>query len=47
MLKIPGLSRREVFAALSLPAANALTGAANAAAPADAGAFGDVCFLTP
>jgi protocatechuate 3,4-dioxygenase beta subunit len=47
MLKIPRLSRREVFAALSLPAANALTGAANAAAPADAGAFGDVCFLTP
>jgi len=47
MLKIPGLSRREVFAALSLPAANALTGAANAASPADAGAFGDVCFLTP
>jgi protocatechuate 3,4-dioxygenase beta subunit len=47
MLKIPGLSRREVFAALSLPAANALTGAANAAPPADAGAFADVCFLTP
>jgi protocatechuate 3,4-dioxygenase beta subunit len=47
MLKTPGLSRRAVFAALSLPAANALSGPANAAPPADAGALRDVCFLTP
>src|SRR5712692_8831900 len=47
MLKVPVLSRRAAFAALSLPAANALIGAANAAPLADAGAFRDVCFLTP
>src|SRR6266705_3581342 len=40
MLKTPVLSRRAAFAALSLPAANA-------APLADAGAFRDVCFLTP
>jgi protocatechuate 3,4-dioxygenase beta subunit len=43
MLKTPVLSRRAAFAALSVPAASALIGAADAAPFADA----DVCFLTP
>ena len=47
MLKIPVLSRRAAIAALSVPAVNALTGAARAASPADSGALRDVCFLTP
>jgi protocatechuate 3,4-dioxygenase beta subunit len=47
MLKTPALSRRAIFAALSVPAANALTSAAHAAPVAEAGALGDVCFLTP
>src|SRR5882724_7472589 len=47
MLKTPVLSRRAAFAALSVPAANALTGAARAAPLADTAAFRDVCFLTP
>ena len=44
-MQIPLLSRRAAFAALSLPAANALTGTA-LAAPTDS-AFRNVCFLTP
>src|ERR1700704_4395820 len=47
MPNIPMLSRRAVFAALSVPAASALTGAARAAPLADAGGLRDVCFLTP
>src|ERR1700704_2273600 len=47
MPNIPMLSRRAVFAALSVPAASALTGAARAAPLADAGGFRDVCLLTP
>jgi len=47
MLKTPVLSRRAAFAALSVPAANALIGAARAAPLADAGALRNVCFLTP
>jgi protocatechuate 3,4-dioxygenase beta subunit len=47
MLKTPVLSRRAAFAALSVPAVSALTGAARAAPPADAGGFRDVCLLTP
>jgi protocatechuate 3,4-dioxygenase beta subunit len=47
MLKTPVLSRRTAFAALSIPAASALTSAARAASLADTGAFRDVCFLTP
>jgi protocatechuate 3,4-dioxygenase beta subunit len=47
MLKVPLLSRRAAIAALSVPAVNALSGAARAASPADKGAFRDVCFLTP
>src|ERR1700682_3576195 len=46
MLKDPVLSRRAAFAALSIPAVNALTGAARATPLADSGAFRDVCFLT-
>ena len=41
------LSRRAAFAALSIPAANALTSPAHAAPLPDTGAFRDVCFLTP
>jgi protocatechuate 3,4-dioxygenase beta subunit len=47
MLNTPVLSRRAAFAALSIPASSALTGAARAAPLADAGAFRNVCFLTP
>jgi protocatechuate 3,4-dioxygenase beta subunit len=47
MLKAPVLSRRAAFAALSVPAVSALTSAARAAPLVDAGAFRDVCFLTP
>jgi protocatechuate 3,4-dioxygenase beta subunit len=47
MLKTPVLSRRAAFSALAISAANAWTGAARAAAPADRGAFRNVCFLTP
>ena len=47
MLKTPVLSRRAAFAALSVPAVNALTSAARATPFADAGGFRDVCFLTP
>jgi protocatechuate 3,4-dioxygenase beta subunit len=47
MLKPPMLSRRAMFAALSVPAVSALTGAARGATLADTGVFGDVCFLTP
>src|SRR6266478_4535015 len=47
MLKPPMLSRRAAFAALSVPAVSALTGAARAAPLADAGRLRDVCFLTP
>ena len=47
MLKAPVLSRRAALAALSVPAVNALTGAARATPLSDAGAFRDVCFLTP
>jgi protocatechuate 3,4-dioxygenase beta subunit len=47
MPNIPMLSRRAAFAALSVPAVSALTGAARAAPLADAGEFRDVCFLTP
>src|SRR6195256_1129354 len=47
MLKTPVLSRRAAFAALSVPAANALTSTARAASPADTAALRDVCFLTP
>jgi protocatechuate 3,4-dioxygenase beta subunit len=47
MLKTPVLSRRAAFAALSVPAVNALTGVAQAAPSADSNAFRDVCFLTP
>src|ERR1700687_5865911 len=47
MLKTPVLSRRAAFAALSVPAVNALTSAARAAPFVDAGGFRDVCFLTP
>jgi protocatechuate 3,4-dioxygenase beta subunit len=46
MMKTPCLSRRAVFAALSVPAANVLTNA-RAAPLTDGGAFRDVCFLTP
>src|SRR5438045_9529777 len=44
-MQIPVLSRRAAFAALSVPAANALTGTARAA-PTDS-ALRNVCFLTP
>jgi protocatechuate 3,4-dioxygenase beta subunit len=47
MLTTPVLSRRAAFAALSIPAATALTSAARAAPLSDSGAFRDVCFLTP
>src|SRR5882724_6237619 len=47
MLKTPVLSRRAAFAALSIPAAGALTGVARAAPLVEPGAFHDVCFLTP
>src|ERR1700737_5289824 len=47
MLKTPVLSRRAAFAALSVPAVNALTSTARATPLADAGGFRDVCFLTP
>jgi hypothetical protein len=47
MPSIPMLSRRAAFAALSVPAVSALTGAARAAPLADAGGLRDVCFLTP
>jgi protocatechuate 3,4-dioxygenase beta subunit len=47
MPNIPMLSRRAAFAALSVPAVSALTGAARAAPLADAGGLRDVCFLTP
>jgi protocatechuate 3,4-dioxygenase beta subunit len=47
MLKTPGLSRRAAFAALSVPAVNALAGGARAAPLADTSEFRDVCFLTP
>jgi protocatechuate 3,4-dioxygenase beta subunit len=47
MLKTPVLSRRAAFAALSVPAVNALTSTARAAPDADAGRFRDVCLLTP
>ena len=40
------LSRRAAFAALTVPAATALTGTARAA-PLPDGALRDVCFLTP
>src|ERR1700737_1025416 len=47
MLKTPVLSRRAAFAALSVPAVNALASAARAAPLADSSALRDVCFLTP
>jgi protocatechuate 3,4-dioxygenase beta subunit len=47
MLKTPVLSRRAAFAALSVPAASALTGAARTAPLADAGTLRNVCLLTP
>src|SRR6202171_2915342 len=47
MPKTPVLSRRAAFAALSIPAASALTSAARAAPLAEPGALRDVCFLTP
>src|SRR5437868_6402691 len=47
MLRTPVLSRRAAFAALSVPAVNALTSAARATPIADPGGFRDVCFLTP
>jgi protocatechuate 3,4-dioxygenase beta subunit len=47
MLKTALLSRRAAFAALSVPAVSALSGAARAAPRADTGALRDVCFLTP
>jgi protocatechuate 3,4-dioxygenase beta subunit len=47
MPKTPLLSRRAAFAALSVPAASALTSATHAAPNADAGALRNVCFLTP
>jgi protocatechuate 3,4-dioxygenase beta subunit len=47
MLKVPLLSRRAAFTALSVPAVTALAGSARGAPPADNGAFRDVCFLTP
>src|SRR6202158_5896974 len=47
MLKTPVLSRRAALAALSVPAANALTGVAHASPLADSSVFRDVCFLTP
>jgi protocatechuate 3,4-dioxygenase beta subunit len=47
MPNMPMLSRRAAFAALSVPAASVLTGAARAAPLADAGGLRDVCFLTP
>jgi protocatechuate 3,4-dioxygenase beta subunit len=47
MFKTPVLSRRAAFSALALSAANAWSGAAHAASPADPGAFRNVCFLTP
>jgi protocatechuate 3,4-dioxygenase beta subunit len=47
MLKTPMLSRRAAFAALSVPAVSALSGAARAASLADAGGLREVCFLTP
>jgi protocatechuate 3,4-dioxygenase beta subunit len=47
MLKTPVLSRRAAFAALAVPAANALTSVAHASPLSDSNAFGDVCFLTP
>jgi len=45
-MQIPLLSRRATFAALSVPAAGAFTGAAHAAPPAD-NALRNVCMLTP
>jgi protocatechuate 3,4-dioxygenase beta subunit len=47
MPRFPMLTRRAMFAALSVPAVSALTGAARGATFADTGAFRDVCFLTP
>jgi protocatechuate 3,4-dioxygenase beta subunit len=47
MPEIPVLSRRAAFAALSVPAVTALTGAAHAKPRADAGGSRNVCFLTP
>jgi protocatechuate 3,4-dioxygenase beta subunit len=47
MPKTPVLSRRAVFAAVSVPVVSALAGAAQARPRADARAFRDVCFLTP
>jgi protocatechuate 3,4-dioxygenase beta subunit len=47
MPDIPVLSRRAALAALSLPAASALTGVARAAPVADASGLRDVCLLTP
>jgi len=47
MLKTPVLSRRAALAALSVPAASALTSAVHAAPNADAGALRNACFLTP
>src|SRR5260370_14914563 len=47
MLKTPVVSRRAAFAALSVPAANALASVAHASPLADSSAFRDVCFLTP
>jgi protocatechuate 3,4-dioxygenase beta subunit len=47
MPKTPLLSRRAAFAALSIPAASALTTAAHAAPLADTGPLRNVCFLTP
>ena len=47
MLKTPALSRRAAFVALSIPAANALSGPARAAPLADTGSLGNICFLTP
>ena len=47
MLKTPVLSRRAAFAALSVPAASALTGVARAAPLTDYSTSRDVCLLTP
>src|SRR3981081_4250436 len=47
MLKTPLLSRRAAFAARSVPAVTALSGAARAAPLADAGELRAVCFLMP
>jgi protocatechuate 3,4-dioxygenase beta subunit len=47
MLKTPMLSRRAMFAAVSVPAVSVLAGAAEARPHADIRAFRDVCLLTP